>query len=156
MQPPAFAPLPPPIPNKDVDHLRALAIGHYVMAGLAVPLLGFLGLHYALMRTVFANPKMWENAQKQQGAAPFDAGEFFGYFQWFYLFAAACLLTGAILTLLSGRFIARRVNRTFSMVVAGLNCLHFPFGIILGIFTLVVLSRESVARLYAGVQATRP
>jgi hypothetical protein len=34
------------------------------------------------------------------------------------------------------------------MVIAGINCLSFPFGTALGIFTLIVLSRESVQALY--------
>jgi hypothetical protein len=54
---------------------------------------------------------------------------------------------------LSGRFIQRRVNRTFSIVVSGFLCLFFPFGTILGIFTLIVLTRESVIRLYAEAKA---
>jgi len=34
------------------------------------------------------------------------------------------------------------------MIVAGLNCLHIPLGTLLGVFTLVVLSRGSVATMY--------
>jgi hypothetical protein len=45
-----------------------------------------------------------------------------------------------MLTFIAGRFIHRRVNRTFSIVIAGINCLHF-FGTALGIFTLIVLTR---------------
>jgi hypothetical protein len=33
-------------------------------------------------------------------------------------------------------------------VVAGINCLHIPLGTVLGIFTIVVLCRESVRELY--------
>ena len=34
------------------------------------------------------------------------------------------------------------------MVIAGINCLHIPLGTLLGVFTLVVLGRESVRKLY--------
>ena len=45
-----------------------------------------------------------------------------------------------------GRRLAPR-HRTFSRVVAGLNCLHIPLGTVLGIFTSIVLGRESVGQL---------
>src|SRR6266481_1319847 len=37
----------------------------------------------------------------------------------------------------------------FSMVIGGLNCLQIPFGTALGIFTIMVLSRDSVRELYS-------
>ncbi len=137
---------PPPIPNKDIEHLRTLAICHYVVAGLSVLGLAFLGLHYSLMRRVFDNPHMWDKAKSPP---PFNPVEFFHFFQWFYLLFGVIMVVAGILTLMSGRFIHRRVNRTFSIVIAGLNCLHMPFGTLLGVFTLIVLTKDSVMQLYA-------
>ena len=56
--------------------------------------------------------------------------------------------TGALL-IYSGRCLARRRQRMFSMIVAGISCLQFPFGTALGIFTLIVLQRPTVQALYA-------
>jgi hypothetical protein len=53
-----------------------------------------------------------------------------------------------ILVIYSGRCIARRKHRTLSMVVAAVNCLSIPLGLILGIFTLVALSDEEVKQEY--------
>lgn len=136
---------PPPIPNKDAENLRTLAICHYVVSGLSLLGLGFLALHYAIMRMVFDNPKLWEKAKEPP---PFNPTEFFHLVQWFYLIFGVLIVAGGILTLMSGRFIHRRTNRTFSIVIAGLNCLQFPFGTLLGIFTLIVLTKDSVMRLY--------
>ncbi|MDZ4403017.1 hypothetical protein [Prosthecobacter sp.] len=141
---------PPPIPSKDAEHLRTLAICHYVVSGLSLFGIAFLLLHYAIMNTVFANPKMWENAKEPP---PFNPAEFMHLMQWFYLFFGVMIVLGGVATLMSGRFIHRRVNRTFSIVVAGLNCLCFPFGTVLGVFTLIVLTKESVMRLYAEAQS---
>lgn len=44
--------------------------------------------------------------------------------------------------------IDRRRNRTFSQVVAALNCLNIPFGIALGIFTFVVVADPEVRAEY--------
>lgn len=137
---------PPPIPSKDAENLRTLAICHYVVSGLSLLGIGFLGLHYSIMHMVFDNPKLWEKAKE---SPPFNPAEFIHIFKWFYLICGVVILAGGILTLISGRFIHRRVNRTFSIVIAGLNCLHFPFGTLLGIFTIIVLTKDSVMRLYA-------
>lgn len=153
---PTFLPaMPPPVPNKDADNLRLLAIFHYVTAGLALPVLGFLALHYTMMKFMFTQIEVKHTAQPPKDVPPFNAEEFFGVFQWFYIVAGLVLLIGGIMTFISGRCIAKRTHRTFSQIVAGLSCLHFPFGMILGIFTLVVLTKESVARLYAEAEAKR-
>jgi hypothetical protein len=137
---------PPPIPNKDAENLRILAISHYVVSALSILGIGFLVFHYSVMRMIFDNPQFWNSAKQ---TFPFNPAEFFHIFQWFYLVASVFMVIGGILTLISGRFIHRRVNRTFSIIIAGLNCLHFPLGIILGIFTILVLTKDSVTRLYS-------
>jgi hypothetical protein len=137
---------PPPLPNRDADHLRLLAVFHFVYAGLSFLMIGFIVLHYAMMRTMFANPKMWENAKEQP---PFDPQEFFNIFIWFYILGAVFTLIYVVLNVVSGMFLLKRRHRLFSMVTAGLNCLGVPLGTVLGVFTLVVLTRDSVARLYA-------
>lgn len=136
---------PPPVPSKDAEHLRTLSICHYVVAGLSLFGIAFLALHYAIMSTVFGNPKLWEKAKEPP---PFDPVQFFHLMQWFYLLIGLFILACGIVTLMSGRFLGKRVNRTFSLIIAGLNCLFVPFGTILGVFTLVVLTKESVIRLY--------
>jgi hypothetical protein len=83
-----------------------------------------------------------------QPAMPFDPAEFFAIFQWFYVIAAVFLLAAVVVTLMSGRFIQRRTNRLFTLIAAGFLCMFFPFGTALGVFTFIVLTRDSVRRLY--------
>ena len=67
------------------------------------------------------------------------------------IMGAAALLFGwtlGALTLLSGYFIVRRKCRTFSLVIAGINCLSIPLGTTLGVFTIIVLMRDSVKTIY--------
>ena len=104
-----------------------------------------MGLHYTLMKQVFGNPEFWA---KMKDKPPFDPVAFFGIFEWVYLAGALFFIASAVLTWLSGRWIQQRKGRIFSIVVAALNCLHFPLGMALGICTLIVLNRESVMRLY--------
>src|SRR5258708_5931313 len=117
----------------DADHLRLLAIFHFIVAGFAIVGLGFLSLHYALMHAVIGNPELWKN---QKGGGPPPA-QFFAIFKWFYALFGAFLVSGGIVNLLSGLFMRKKKNRIFSLIVAGLNCVQFPFGTVLGVFTFI-------------------
>src|SRR6476620_3142929 len=55
----------------------------------------------------------------------------------------------AILILIAGRSLALRKRYTFALVMACIECLFVPFGTILGVFTIVVLSREPVRALFS-------
>lgn len=127
--------------TQDRDHLRLLAIFHYVFAGLGVCGLSFVVLHYTFLNTMMS----MEQAKGRPDAPP-DA--FMEIFIWIYVIMAAVCLTGMILNVMSARFLKARRNRTFCMVVAGLNVLQVPFGTMLGVFTLLVLARDSVRRAF--------
>ena len=127
----------------DLDQLRLLAIFHFVVAGLAIAGIGFLAIHYAFMHAMMTNPDMWRDSQN--GPPP---AEFMAFFVWFYVGAGAMCLAAGIGNLLSGLFLRKRKNRLFSLIVAGFDLLQFPFGTVLGTFTLIVLLRDSVREAY--------
>lgn len=137
---------PPPIPSKDAEHLRTLAICHYVNGGLSIVGLAFLFFHYSMMNMFFGNEQFWQHAQSPP---PFNMQEFFKVFVWFYIILGGMLVLSGILNVIAGRFMQRRLHRTFCVVIAGLNCLHMPLGTLLGIFTLIVLTKDSVIQLYS-------
>ncbi|HWA85360.1 MAG TPA: hypothetical protein VG710_03995 [Opitutus sp.] len=145
----------PPLPRDqrkiDADHLKLLSVFHFVFAALALVGLGFLFLHWFMMHTFLENPDMWKN---QKGAPP--PREFFAVFKWFYLFFGTMIVGGGVLNALSGWFIRRRRARIFSLVVAGLDCLMMPLGPVLGVFTLIVLLRDSVAEAYTAAASPPP
>ena len=127
----------------DADHLKLLSIFHFVGAGLALLGVLFLLAHYAMFHAFFANPKMWEN--QKQGPPP---AEVFAILKWFYLVFAVWFVGSGVLNVVSGLCIRARKHRTFSMIVAAINCLHIPLGTVLGVFTIIVLIRDSVRELY--------
>lgn len=120
-----------------------LSVFHYVGAGLAVVGILFLSVHYLFMSTFLDNPEMWKKGT-QEAPPP----EFFGMFKWFYVFFGVVLLGYCVGNLLTARFLKRRAHRTFCLVMSGLNCLHMPLGTALGVFTMIVLMRDSVRELY--------
>jgi hypothetical protein len=129
--------------NHDADHLRLLSIFHYIVGGLAalascVPLIHvFMGFEMVFNPSFFGGGK----AEPPTG------------FGWIFVAMGLtfCLIGWAcsIATVLSGRFIARRKHRLFSFVTAAVLCAFFPFGTALGVFTIIMLSKESVQALYA-------
>jgi hypothetical protein len=130
----------------DVDQLNLLAIFHFVGAGLALVGLLFLGLHFLMFMTFMAN------APDPRGNR-LPPAEFFMFFRFFYVIAAAFFVSSGVLNIMSGLFLRSRTHRMFSIVVAAINCMHMPIGTVLGAFTIVVLARDSVRELY-DVQAS--
>ncbi len=144
---PPLAPLPRDQRNIDSDHLNLLSIFHFVVAGLA--LLGVLILmgECVMFHYIFANPDFW----KSQKQAPPPAELYTVLVGVFAVLGVWCLVSG-VLNVISGCFLRQRKHRTFSLVVGALNCLHVPVGTILGVFTIVVLVRESVVEMYEAAE----
>lgn len=58
------------------------------------------------------------------------------------------MVPGLIMNILSGIFLRRRTHRMYCIIHAALQCLSIPIGLALGVFTLVVLNRESVRLIF--------
>jgi len=137
---PAVPPLDPQA-IRDGEHLNLLAVFHFIAAGLALLGLGFLGIHFVIFNAVFMHHDFG-------GGFP-GRGHFpFAVFSILYVVCGFWIVTAGVLNLLSGCFLLRRRHRIYSIVVAAFNCLHVPFGTVLGVFTIVVLTRDSVRRNY--------
>jgi hypothetical protein len=63
---------------------------------------------------------------------------------------AAWFGASLVLNILAGKYLGARKHRTFCFVVAATNCLYTPLGTVLGIFTIIVLLRDSVRATFQG------
>src|SRR5205823_4228123 len=88
--------------NIDADHLKLLAVFHFVMAGFALLGLGFLFAHWLLMHSLFANPAMWKS---QPGGRP--PKEFFATFKWIYVILGSIIVLYAVTNVASGWLIRK-------------------------------------------------
>ena len=131
---------------EDEGHLNNLAVGHYVVGAIMVafsclPLL-HLGMGIAMMAGAFPVEAEIEGNIE---VAP-------NLFAWmFIIMGALFFLLGqavSIGVIVSGRFLKQRKNYMYSFVLSCLICFFVPVGTILGVFTIIVLSRESVKQLY--------
>ena len=62
----------------------------------------------------------------------------------FFLFGQAM----AWLTIYSGKLLKKQQKHTFSFVIACILCVFFPFGTVLGVFTIIALQDQEVKALY--------
>ena len=71
---------------------------------------------------------------------------------WIFVIVGSGVLLGgwmlAVLLIVAGRFLKRHKRRVFCMVVAGISCLFMPVGTVLGVFTIMLLSRPTVKAIF--------
>lgn len=130
------------VESEDQKHLRLLSIFHYIVGGILVlfaciPLI-HLSIGIAVMSGAFSGTN--------NGSPPPELiGLLFAVMGGVFFVIGQALAWSIIY---SGRQIKNRTNYMFSFVIACIMCMFMPFGTILGIFTIIVLSRESVKHLY--------
>lgn len=131
--------------TQDREHLKILSICYYVFAGLCTfPFL--YGFIYMFMG-VFVGTLIANDPNAKNGPPPVLFG---GLFVAVGLVISGISLAIAIAAIKSGRNISRLSGRTFAFVFACIICMFVPLGTILGVFTLIVLSRECVKSLFDG------
>jgi hypothetical protein len=147
-------------PNaEDREHLSALSIGHFILAGVAllggVPTL-LIGVSGAKLMDEFGSDlsMVMGDITGQAGTDPFG-GSPDAMLQDFNTMIISVVVTMVLLAVLSaihlavvGVQIRKRRWWTFCYLTGWGECLMFPFGTVLGIFTIIVLSRPSVKQLF--------
>ena len=139
--------------SKDFEHLKLLTTFHYILGAITAAWLSFGLIHFFIGLSMLLNPDSFGSNARQ----PFPL-RLFGLL--FAVIGGGVVLFGwtlGALTIYAGRCISRRERHLFCVVVACVNCLHMPLGTVLGVFTLIVLYRDSVRELFAGrAQASAP
>lgn len=122
---------------KDTEHLKLLAIFHYVFGGVTAATSSFALLHFFMGLMMVLNPSIGAEA---------------GPVGWiFMIIGAVVVLAGwsiGAAMIYSGRMLQQRRRSLYSQIIAALCCLSIPFGTALGVCTFLVLRRPSVKALY--------
>lgn len=109
--------------NNATKYLKFIVFAHYFFAIIVIPVItiAFIG--------ALINSPEWHHI--------------------IFLFTSFIFqLPMAICMIISAKYIHRRQRYLFSVIIACLECFIIPYGMTLGITTLVVLSQESVKSLY--------
>lgn len=125
---------------KDEKHLDQLSLGFKIYAAVNALFSSFPIIHLIIGIMMVSGG--------------FDGGKdapppLIGWF--FIIFASVFILFGyavSVCNFYAGRFMKERRNYTFCFVMSCLNCTFMPLGTILGIFSIIVLLRDSVKEIF--------
>lgn len=125
--------------NEDVKNLDLLSIFHYILGGITalfscIPII-HLSLGVAILRGVFGG----KNPPPQA----------FGWL--FVILGGTFVLCGwalAVAMIIAGSKLKRKRSYTYCIVIAALECMMMPFGTVLGVFTIIILMKESVKEIF--------
>jgi hypothetical protein len=127
--------------TEDEKNLDLLAIFHYVVGGFTA----FFAC-FPLLHVIFGLIMLLADFGTSTPPPP--------VLGWvFVILGGLFVLCGwalAVAILVAGRKLQKRKSRTYCLVVGGLECLLMPLGTVLGVFTLIVLTKESVKALFGG------
>jgi hypothetical protein len=127
--------------TKDEGHLDLLAIFHYVVGGLAMLFGCFPIIHLVLGILMLAGA-----LDDGRGQPPPPVVGLI-----FIIMAAIAILlmwTLGLCIILAGQRLKARRSYTFCFIIAAIGCVFMPFGTVLGVFTIIVLSRPTVKPLF--------
>jgi hypothetical protein len=131
----------------DEEHLKLLSLGCVVSACISA-FYSMFGLLYVFMGLMIgtAVSRLPQNPANPAQAPPAFVGWILGSI------GLAFFLLGIAVT--AARFraawcVRHRKSRVFCMVVAGIGCLEIPYGTVLGVFSFLVLGRDSVVPLFS-------
>jgi len=141
-QPPYWLP-----PNRDAEHLKLLSTFHYVLGGV----MGFFGCAPIIHVFIGVLALMGKMQTQGNGQPPPP------WFGWVFIimgsFAIVLGWTLATCLLIAAGRLRKKRNWTFCFVVACVSCLFAPMGTVLGVFTILVLSRPTVKAMFGQVPA---
>lgn len=123
--------------SQETEHLKLLAIFHYIVGGVAIAF-SFFPVFHLLFGLAMVAGYLEEPGSLIMG--------------WvMVMFAVGLIVLGwlyALGMILAGRFLRRHRNYIYCLVMACLSLFFTPIGTVLGIFTLVVLAQASVREMF--------
>lgn len=120
-----------------------LAVFHYIVGGFTALFSCLPFVHVAIGVAMISGT--FANASESSGPPPM-----IGWF--FIIMGSVFILIGwsiAICMIVAGNKLKAHKSRIFCMVVAAIECMFMPFGTILGVLTLIALSKDSIKEGFA-------
>ena len=130
---------------RDQEHLRLLALFHYISGAVTIAFSLLYGLWVLVVSVMFASiPQQARGNINDPFAEQFMPVMILGMFG---IFCVVGVIYG-IVEIVAGRFISQRRLRIFTIVASVPRIIFIPYGTILTVFTLLVLDRPSVRLHY--------
>jgi hypothetical protein len=127
--------------DHDTRHLDLLGTFHYIVAGI-LALFGLFPIFHLAMGIAIVTGSL-------DGARGGSPPIWFGLiFVFAALLTMLCMWALSAAVWIAGNRLKRHRNHTYCLVVASLECMFMPFGTVLGVFTIIVLTRPSMKALF--------
>lgn len=123
-------------PTENDRNLDLLGIFYYVLSGITAFISLFPIIHIVI--GVLALTGNMPDMKREESLV------FGGIFAGVGAFILLCGMGFALCLLLAGRKLRARRSHTFCLVMAGISCLFMPFGTVLGVFTIIMLTKPEV------------
>jgi hypothetical protein len=127
----------------DEEHLKLLRIGYIVMGGAGV----FFAL-FPLIYVIVGFGLAASGAPVQTRPGEPSLALIGGFFVVFGLAFSIFFGAQAVLQLMAARSLGQRRRKVLCQIAAAVSCLQMPWGVLLAVFTFMVLNRESVKQLF--------
>ena len=134
--------------NSNSQNLDLIAIFHYVAAAI-IYLKGLIALIFIGIGVIAVTAILNEEGPELEALVP--VGIIFFMFPMMFLVISAAIGTAV---LIAGRRIAKRTHLTYCQIIAGLECLCFPHGTILGVISLIFLTRDDAKKQFINGETT--
>ena len=139
------------IPDKrriiDEEHLRLLSIFHYIAGAITLFISLIFLAQFFLFSFIF--DEVMKNIMNIALVGYYEFNpDFFSLLIYLWMVLFLLFIAFGIAQIISGKYLRAKKHRIFSFIVAIINILFFPYGTILGIMTIIVISRSSVVALY--------
>lgn len=134
--------------SAESKQLDLLSMFHYIVGGFIALFSCIFLVHFFIGLAIVTGSLPAGNCKSDP--APF-------WFGWiFVIMGAVFVLSGWAMSaaiVIAGKKLKARKGRLFCMVIAGIECMFMPFGTVLGVFTLVMLNKESVKQTFVSFDA---
>ena len=127
--------------NQEEEHLQLLGIFHFVVAAFA----GLFSLFPIVHLLVGIGMTAFSITEPKDTFPIALVGIIFIIFATLWI---ALGLTFTTCLLFSGRYLKRKKHYKFCLVMAGVECIFMPFGTVLGVFTIIFLTKENVKKMF--------
>jgi len=131
------------VTKQNGDMLSVVPIFHFVLGGFQM-LFSLIGLVYVAVGAMMASGVM---ESTKGNPPPPELGWIFGAFGVVFILV---FITIGFLTIRAGINIRLQRKHTFCMVIDSILCLMVPFGTIVGVLGLVLLTKSETAEKFEG------
>lgn len=130
----------------DDEHLKLLSYAHLIDGWITIGFSSLFIIHFVFLTFIAGNPEVFNQGIPQEHSVP--TADFFRIFAYVLGLVILVGILYGISKIISYRFIKKRKHRMFSYIVALPGLLFIPYGTLLGVVTIRVLSRQSVIDQY--------